>query len=135
MEASNTAVPVAEPAVTPRWPRWLFRIASTVSAVMLFNQAVYAGQFLSGTYNSLHTHRENATYAGISTLVTAVAALLLWRPGRGPRWPFLACLGIFGLIALQIMLGFARVVSLHVPLGVAIILLGTLLTIWSWVRR
>ena len=41
-------------------------------------------------------------------------------------------LGLFGLIALQIMLGFARVLTVHVPLGVAIILLAVLLVIWAW---
>jgi hypothetical protein len=127
--AASTAV---EATPAPRWPRWVFRIASTVAAIMLFDQAIFAGQFLSGSYNSLHVHRENATYAGISVLVAAVAAVLLRRPGRGPWWPALACLGIFGLIALQIVLGFARAIRLHVPLGVAIIMLATALAIWAW---
>jgi len=41
----------------------------------------------------------------------------------------------FGLIALQIILGFARVISVHVPLGVATILLAILLAVWAWRRR
>ena len=101
---------------------------------MLFNQAVFAGQFLDGTYASLLVHRENATFAGISVLISAVAAVLLRWPGRGPRWPILACIGIFGLIAVQIILGFARAINLHVPLGVATILLAVLLAIWAWRR-
>lgn len=119
----------------PRWPRWVFRVTSTVAAIMLFNQAVFAGQFLEGTYNSLHVHRENATYAGISVLMSAIAAVLVRWPGRGPWWPILASVGIFGLIALQIILGFARAISLHVPLGVATILLAAALAVWAWRRR
>ena len=128
----STADAAASP---PTWPRWVFRITSTTAAVMLFDQAVFAGQFLGGSYESLHVHRENATYAGISVLVSLVAAVLVRWPGRGPWWPMAASLGIFGLVALQIALGFARVVSVHVPLGVAVILIATLVAAWAWRRR
>jgi len=120
---------------SPSWPRWAFRITSTVSAIMLFNQSVFAGQFLDGSYGSLLVHRENATYAGLAMLVSAVAAVLVRWPGRGPWWPILACVGLFGLVGLQIALGFARAISLHVPLGVATILLAGALAVWSWRRR
>jgi hypothetical protein len=109
-------------------------VTSTVAAIMLFDQAVFAGQFLGGSYGSLHVHRENATYAGISVLVSAVAAVLVRRPGRGPWWPILACAGIFGLVAVQIVLGFARLISVHVPVGVAIIVSAIALAVWAWRR-
>ncbi len=124
----------ADRSPAPRWPRWVFRVVSTVAAVLLFEQSIYAGQFLDGTYGSLHVHRENATYAGISVLVLLGAAILLRWPGRGPWWPILACIGIFALIALQIVLGFARAISVHVPLGVATIILAVALSAWSWRR-
>jgi hypothetical protein len=132
---STTAAAATERSSAPLWPRWAFRITSTVAAIMLFDQAVFAGQFLNGSYDSLHVHRENATYAGISVLISAVAAVLVRWPGRGPWWPILACVGIFGLIALQIVLGFARAINLHVPLGVATILLAAALAAWAWRRR
>jgi hypothetical protein len=119
----------------PRWPSWLFRITSTAAAIMLFNQAVFAGQFLDGAFPLLHVHRENATYAGIVVLISAVAAVLQRWPGRGPWWPILGCFGIFALIAVQIVLGFARVISVHIPLGVATIMLATGLAVWAWVRK
>lgn len=117
-----------------RWPRWVFRVVSAVAAILLFDQAVYAGQFLDGTYGSLHDHRENATYAGISVLVLLAASILLRWPGRGPWWPIPACIGIFALIGLQIALGFARAISVHVPLGVATILAAVGLALWAWRR-
>jgi hypothetical protein len=114
------------------WPWVVLRICSTATAVLIFNQAVFAGQFLAGSFGALHTHRENATAAGIAVLATGVAALLVrWR-GGGPRWPAYACLGLFGLVAVQIVVGFARLLTIHVPLGVAIIVLTMLLTGWSW---
>jgi hypothetical protein len=133
--ASQATATAGAPATGSRWPRWAFRITTTVAAVMLFDQAVFAGQFLSGTYDALHVHRENATYAGISVLVAAVAAVLVRWPGRGPWWPIVACAGIFGLIALQIVLGFARVISVHIPLGVLIILTAAALAVWAWRYR
>lgn len=132
--ATPAASGAFERRAAPRWPRWAFRVTTTVAAVLLFDQAVFAGQFLDGTYSSLHTHRENATLAGVSVLVAAVSAVLVRWPGRGPLWPLLACLGVFGLIAIQIMVGFARLISVHIPLGVAIILLTALLTVWAWRR-
>jgi hypothetical protein len=115
---------------------WPFRLSMSVAALMLFDQAVFAGQFLSGSFTALHTHRENATYAGIAVLVAAGCAVLLRWPGppqgRGPVWPLLACLVLFGLIALQIVLGFTRALTLHIPVGVVIILMAVWLSVWAW---
>ncbi|HEV7962395.1 MAG TPA: hypothetical protein VGP57_07650 [Actinoplanes sp.] len=116
----------------PLWPWAALRICSTATAVLMFNQAVFAGQFLAGSFGALHTHRVNATAAGIAVLVTGVAALLVRLLGGGPWWPAYACLGLFGLVAAQIAVGFARVLAIHVPLGVTIIALTLLLTGWSW---
>ena len=111
---------------------WPFRLTSTVAAVLLFNQAVFAGQFLAGTFGALGTHREFATIAGIIVLVTAATAIPIRWPGRGPLWPTFASLGLFLLIAAQIALGFRRQLALHIPLGMAIILLGIFLAFWAW---
>ncbi|MEU6785031.1 hypothetical protein ABZ912_38070 [Nonomuraea angiospora] len=106
----------------------------TVAAVLLFDQAVFAGQFLSGTFGALHTHRENATAAGIAVLIAAAAAIPIRWPGGGPFWPTLACLALFGLVALQIALGFARMLTVHIPLGVSTIFLAVVLVHWAWRR-
>ena len=119
----------------PAWPRWVLRVTSMVAAIMLFDQAIFAGQFLSGAYPMLHTHRENATYAGISVLLAAAAAVLFRWPGRGPWWPIVAYLGLFGLVALQIVLGFSQALAIHIPLGVTIILAAVILAVLMWTRR
>jgi protein-S-isoprenylcysteine O-methyltransferase Ste14 len=114
------------------WHYWPYRIALSVSAVLLFNQAVFAGQFLGGSYPSLATHRENATYAGVAVLVASLAAIVIRWPGRGPWWPIAATSGLFGLIVLQIVLGFLRLLEIHIPLGVSITVLAVLLLCWAW---
>ena len=120
---------------TRSWPRWVFRVTSTVAAILLFDQAVFAGQFLGGAYGSLHSHRENATYAGIAVLISSVAAVLVRWPGGGPWWPIAASLGMFVLIGLQISLGFQRAIAIHVPLGVLTITLAAALAVWAWRRK
>jgi hypothetical protein len=124
-----TAPSKADP---PRWAYLPFRIAITVAALLLFDQAVFAGQFLTGAFGALQTHRDNATYSGIAVVVAAGCAVLVRRPGRGPIWPVFACLGLFALVALQITLGFARALAVHIPLGVAIVVLAALLVIRAW---
>jgi hypothetical protein len=114
------------------WHYWPYRIALSIAAVLLFDQAVFAGQFLSGSYPSLATHRENATYAGIAVVVAALAAIPIRWPGKGPWWPMAVTFALFGLIAAQIVLGFARVLAIHIPLGVSIIVLAVLLVVWAW---
>ena len=114
------------------WTGWCVRVTSTVSAVLLANQAVFAGQFLAGTYPALHTHRENATLAGISVIVSMLATVAAWRPGRRPWWPIAANAALFGLIAVQIIMGFARILAVHIPLGVTIIGAGIALAIRAW---
>jgi hypothetical protein len=109
-----------------------FRLVISAAAVLLFDQAIFAGQFLSGTFGALHTHRENATVAGLVVVGAALAAIPIRWPGRGPIWPLFSCVGLFGLIALQIFLGFRRELTIHVPLGTAIIVLASLLVIWAW---
>jgi hypothetical protein len=111
---------------------WPFRVTITVAAVLLFDQAIFAGRILSGSFPTLQTHRDNATYAGLAVLVAASSAILIRWPGRGPIWPALAVLGLFALIAAQIVVGFARLLTVHVPLGVSIIVLAVLLTVWAW---
>ncbi len=118
-----------------RWVWWPLRVCATLAATLICLQPVFAGQFLAGTYEALRVHRENATVAGIAVAVTALSAVPLWRPGRGPWWPIVAFLGLFALIGLQIALGFQRAVAIHVPLGLAIVALAVRLAIWTWQVR
>ena len=111
------------------WTYWPYRLVVTVATVLLVDQPIYAGQFLSGSFSALHTHRENATAAGIAVLVAAVAAVPIRWPGSGPLWPLLASLGLFVLIGGQIAIGFLRLLAIHIPLGVAIIVLAVLLRV------
>jgi hypothetical protein len=115
-----------------RWVHLLFRTVVTVEAVLALGQAVLAGRFLSGHYDALALHAANARATAITAIVQTGAAILVWRPGRGPAWPVFASAALFGAEAAQIALGYARVLTVHVPLGVSIIASVGLLLVWAW---
>ena len=68
-----------------RWPIWLFRVTITAAAILAFNQAVFAGQMLSGMYAALRLHRDMSTYTVAVIAVGIVTAILWRRAGAGPR--------------------------------------------------
>lgn len=108
--------------------RWSYLVTSRllfaltfVHAVLVFAQAVLAGQFLGGNATALTAHEINGT--GIITLVSLILILdsiLLWRPGRGPAWPIWASLLVFAAEIAQIVFGFEGRLAIHIPLGVVL---------------
>jgi hypothetical protein len=117
------------------WALWLFRAVVSLVALLGLVQAALAGGFLEGHFWALSLHALNATMlAGACGLLT-VAAILLWRPGRGPGWPALVCLALIASVGAQIRLGYGRVLAVHVPLGVAIIVAIVLMLAWAFRRR
>jgi hypothetical protein len=101
--------------------RWVV----SVQAVLLFLQAAFAGQFLSGNDGWRDWHAANGELLPLLSLAQLVIAVVVWRR-RGPAWP--AALSGVQLLAVgtQLGLGYAGQVAVHVPLGVAIF--G--LTVW-----
>ncbi|MDQ0779109.1 uncharacterized membrane protein YcjF (UPF0283 family) [Streptomyces aurantiacus] len=90
-------------------------------AAACFGQAVLAGQFMSGSYDALRWHQYGATFTDVLLVCALVpAALLRWR-GKGRMWPFLSALGLFAAAQVLNSAGAARLLSLHIPLGVAVI--------------
>jgi hypothetical protein len=103
----------------PRFARPL-RAIVLLHAALVLTQAALAGQFLSGHETWLRVHETNAGIIQLVGLVQLVVAVLVWRPGGGPGWPALASLALLLAEEFQIGFGYARLLALHVPLGVAI---------------
>src|SRR3954468_4424659 len=108
-------------ATTPRRSRAASAlvVAAQVQAVLVFAQAVFAGLFLSGAWSWMPGHR----YSGLAVVVLGLVTLVLAgivRAEGGPAWPVLAAAWIAVALFVQVFSGFAGVVALHVPLGVAI---------------
>ncbi|TDU01672.1 hypothetical protein EDD99_0035 [Streptomyces sp. 846.5] len=114
------------------WARWVFRTTVTIEALLALAQPVLIGGFLQGHYASLELHKENATFTGLAAMVMLLAAVLQWRPGRGQAWPLFASLAVAAAIVVQVIMGYARTLAVHVPLGVLIVTSDVLLLVWVW---
>ncbi|MEV4806321.1 hypothetical protein AB0K18_40535 [Nonomuraea sp. NPDC049421] len=71
----------------PGWIVWSLRVTATGHLAGVLVQAALAGLFVTGDVDLLAWHRDNAGYTHALLYAQVVAAVLLWRPGRGPGWP------------------------------------------------
>lgn len=102
----------------------IFQILSWLVAAAYLGQAVLAGQFFSGTYAALGLHGTGGTVADVILFLgLVIGALLRWH-AKGPIWPFWAMLGLLVVNQVQNGAGAARLVSLHIPLGVTMLALS-----------
>lgn len=116
------------------WVWWMLRVFVTALTVDAYLQAVLAGRFLSGDYGMLLAHRLNADGVAILSFVIVAAAILAWRKGRAPGVLVLLTAALSAAVVGQIATGYNRILGVHVPLGVAVIVLSTVLTVWAWRR-
>ncbi|WP_067176669.1 hypothetical protein [Microtetraspora niveoalba] len=116
----------------PGWIVWWLRIAATGHLAGILAQAVLAGLFVTGDVDMLALHRNNGGFTHVLLYLQLVAAILLWRPGRGPRGPAWASAALVGLETAQIALGQSRVLAGHFPLGVTIFGASAVLAVWTW---
>jgi hypothetical protein len=107
----------------------VLRLVLWLLAVSVLAQAVLAGLFLDGNDAWRDWHAANGmVLLPLLALVQVVLAILVWRSVRGRGWPAIASVGLLLAILLQIAMGQAGQLAVHVPLGVAIFgLVGTLL--------
>lgn len=115
-----------------RWVVRAYRIPMTLAAVMLFNQSLQAGEFMSGKYEFLEFHRIGATVAEILVLLAVIGAGWGRVRGRYPSWLLGVTALLFVAIQVQEWAGEERVFSVHIPLGVSIIVTAIGLTVWAW---
>jgi hypothetical protein len=118
----------------PGWIVWLMRLVVTLWAVLVFTQPVLAGQFLNGNDDLVSFHGMNATLVLLSAFVMLLAAILLWRPGRGAAWPIGASTLILVLTFVQAVLGGSGsgFLAVHVPLGVLLFGVSVAMLRWAW---
>jgi glucose dehydrogenase len=73
----------------------------TLWVALVFTQRVLAGQFLDGNDDLVWAHGMNAAFVLLTALMLLLAAILLWRPGRGAAWPIGASTLILVLTLVQ----------------------------------
>lgn len=119
----------------PGWAVWSLRVLTLLTAVLVFLQPVWAGLFVTGDVGMLGMHSAGHIFITLVLLLQIVAAVLMWRPGRGPTWPIWTTAGMFLLVGLQAGLGYARMLALHIPVGVLIFGLALVMLVAAWSPR
>ena len=99
---------------------------------MLFNQAILAGQFMSGTFEALEFHALGATVSEVVVALAIVPAGWARFRRRYPLWPAVVTVLLLVAINVQEFVGEERILTVHVPLGVTIIVAVIGLTVWAW---
>jgi hypothetical protein len=113
----------------------LLRAGAVVAAALACLQPVLAGAFLQGHYSMLAAHRMSGMLFALALLPTLLAALVVWRGGRGPGRPALFAALALVLCAAQIVLGFTRDLAVHVPLGAVLLYLVVRIVMLSWAKQ
>jgi hypothetical protein len=131
--AASAAAEAAGP--VPSWGVWSLRVIVLLGAVLVFLQPVFAGLFVTGDVGMLRMHSTTAGFITAAAFLQFVAAILLWRPGRGPAWPIWASLAFFLASEVQGGLGYARAVGAHIPLGVSLFGFAVGMVIATWSSR
>jgi hypothetical protein len=125
-------IPDDGPELPRAWTLLLFRLAVCLAALATLVQAVLAGGFLGGRFEMFTLHHDNAMVVLTATLLLAIAAGLLWRPGGGPLWPFVLGLGVLAAVTGQAFLGFQHMRNVHITLGGIVTLTLLLLVVRAW---
>lgn len=130
-----TAAPPA-PARTggPRVTLWLLRAVMTLFLLAVLAQPVLAGLYLSGEWDALGVHSGNAVLVEALSFFLLLTALAYWLAGRGRARVALAAVVLWFVTAMQAGFGYARLLGLHIPLGVALVTASVLFAIWVWRR-
>ncbi|GIE82366.1 hypothetical protein Aph02nite_83160 [Actinoplanes philippinensis] len=118
-----------------RWPVALVRVLALITLLQVLLQAALAGGFISGHVGYLTAHSVNGSLLVLTVMALGVATILLFRPGRGPWWPILLSAVLWWMVAVQVGVGFARLVGLHIPLGASILALTGAFAWWSFSYR
>ncbi|MFJ4776153.1 hypothetical protein [Streptomyces sp. NPDC088762] len=100
-----------------RRSRTFLQVAIALQTLGIFFQAVTAGLLLASPHGEV-LHGVGARVMYGASMLYVLAAILAWRPGGGSPRPVLYASGFLVLASVQVVLGIAHVVSLHVPLGV-----------------
>ena len=111
---------------------WLLRLAVTAHLVAALAQPILAGRYLTGDVDAITAHGAVGTALAALDLLVIAAAAVYVVGGHGALWVLPAAVLLFLAVGLQIGMGFARQLGVHVPLGVGIVTASVLLTAWVW---
>jgi|SRR5689334_17221615 len=113
------------------WLRVL-RVVAVVHAVAVCVQPIAIGIYLNGSTTGLKIHEPVGTGLAFVALGQLIVAIVYWRRGGRLLAPGIALL-IMSLEIAQIVMGYTKQLTVHVPLGVALI--GSAIGFAAWICR
>lgn len=114
----------------PRVTLHVLRVVAVLHSLAFLVQPVFAGRYLEGDVDALALHDANAfVVAGLDVIQLVCAIVFFWK-GRGRAWPIWASLAIALLVEVQVGMGYERLLVVHLPLGVSLIVGQILTTVW-----
>lgn len=116
----------------PRLTLWGLRLVTALHLCAVLVQPLLAGRFLTGDVDAIGLHGAVGLLVVLTGLVLAVTALGYVAVVRGRWWLVPVAAALFLAEGLQLGMGTARALQVHVPLGVAITVTATLLAGWAW---
>jgi hypothetical protein len=119
---------VRQPTVT----LWLLRIGLTVHVLVAALQPVLAGMFLTGDVDAIDAHAATASTLGLICIACVAISIGYVVAGRGRIWILPALLALLTVEVGQIIVGYLRVLQVHIPGGVTIVVASVLLAVWVW---
>ena len=111
---------------------WLLRLAVTAHLVAVLAQPILAGRYLTGDVDAITAHGAVGTALAALDLLVIAAAAVYVVGGHGALWVLPAAVLLFLAVGLQIGMGYARQLGVHVPLGVVVVTASVLFTAWVW---
>jgi hypothetical protein len=98
----------------------ILRVALVGQTLAVLTQSVFAGEFLAGSDGAVKFHEFTGwTILALAAVQVAVTGTLM-RSGSTSLWLFFVSFFVFLAAGLQIGTGYARFLSVHIPLGVII---------------
>lgn len=111
---------------------WTLRVAVTLVAILFLEQAVTGGNYLVGSEGAMAVHEPGAITIHVLAGIQCLAAGSLWLITKGPWWPTLLSVAVFGFSFLQASLGHGDTLHWHVPLAVTLLIAVMLVFSWAW---
>jgi hypothetical protein len=111
----------------------LLRVLALLHAAVLMGQPLSIGQYLGGLYGWLGVHSAGATAVVLISLLLATTSIGYAVAGGRIVVPIVCWLLLVAEVV-QTAMGYARILAVHIPLGVLAVTAGVLLAIWSLSR-
>lgn len=116
----------------PRKSLWAVRVVAVLHALVVLAQPVLAGFFLDGDVDAIVVHEGNAHLAVGMAFFLGIAGIVYAWPGGGRWWPALAGLGFLLLEEAQTGFGYGRILAVHIPLGVLLVVVALAFAAWTF---